>query len=280
MAMTLSACMHCFPMYSVEKVIDIVSELGFGAIELSAVRPHIYYPEDYAKEDIKKIRDLTGSAGLKIVGLHTDDGSSFFSNLTHYNEKVRRWKVNNLKTNAELASLLGTKMISTTPGYYSAIGTPKQKAWEWAKQGLTEAAQTCVNHDVVIALEPCPGTVVADSRDGLLMIEQIGSDNVKLLLDTGHAMMAFHNNWMENGPHPIDSIHDLKKHLVHVHLDDNNGVMDEHLVPGTGVIDFKAILDALRGIKYRGYLSIEIAVRDPRTGFKRSKQYLEPLLKS
>jgi len=280
LAMQLAACMHCFPMYSVEKVIDIVSGLGFKAIELSAVRPHIYYPEDYTKEEVRKIRELTRSAGLKVVGLHADDGSAFFSNLTHHNEKVRRWKINNLKTSAELASLLGTNIITTTSGYYCSVGTRKEKAWEWAKQGLSEAAQECANHGVVIALEPCPGTLIADSRDGLLLVEQIGLDNVKVLLDTGHAMMSFHSSWRENGPHPVDSVYELKEHLVYVHLDDNNGVEDEHLVPGTGVIDFEAVLDALRDIKYRGYLSLELAVRDPRAGFKRSRQYLEPLLKS
>ncbi len=280
MTMQLSACMHCFPMYSVEKTIEITAELGFRMIELAAVRPHIYYPEDHTKDDVKRIGELVRSAGLRTVALHTDDGSAFVSNLTHYNEKVRRWKINNLKTNAELASMLGTRIISTTPGYYLAVGTKKERAWEWAKQGLSEAARTCANYGVTIALEPCPGTIVEDSSDGLSMVEQIGSDNVKLLLDTGHAMMTFHSSWRETGPHPVDAIHDLGDHLVHVHLDDNNGVLDEHLVLGTGVIDFEAVLNALRRVRYKGDLSIEIVVRDPRKGFKDSKRYIEQLLKS
>jgi protein FrlC len=266
-------------MYSVEKTIEIVNELGFKAIELAAVRPHIWYPEDYSKEDIKCVKEAVDSVGLKIVGLHTDDGSPHTSTLVHQNEKARRWKINNLRTNAELASMLGTGMITTTPGYSLTIGTRKEAAWEWAKQGLAEAARACANYGVIIGLEPCPGTIVADSRDGIRMLEDLNLDNVKLILDTGHAMMTFHSSWRENGPHPVDAIYESKKYLEHLHANDNNGINDEHAVPGTGVIDFEAVIKALYDIGYNGYVSLEIVTRDPRKGFKDGKLHLEKYLR-
>ncbi len=279
MTIRLAACMHCFPMYSVESTIEIVRDLGFEAIELSAVRPHIWYPEDYSKEGVRQIREIVDSSGLKVVGLHTDDGSPHTSTLVHQNEKARRWKINNLRTSAELASILDTRMITTTPGYSMAIGTPKETAWEWAMQGLAEAAQACEDYDVIIGLEPCPGTIVADSRDGIRMIRELNLDNVKLILDTGHAMMTFHSSWRENGPHPVDAIRESKQYLLHMHADDNNGVNDEHSVPGTGVIDFEAVVKTLYEINYAGHISLEIVTRDPRKGFKEGKLHLEKYLK-
>jgi len=275
----LAACMHCFPMYSVERTIQIVAELGFKGIELSGVRPHIN-PEDYTKDDLKRLRSLLDSEGLKVVGLHTDDGSPHTSTLVHENERARRWKINHLKTCAEVASQLGAGLVTTTAGYSWTIGTPKEKAWQWVKQGLQEASKSCADYGVVIALEPCPGTVVIDSRDGIKMLDDVSSDNVRLLLDTGHAMISFHNTWKESGPHPVDAILESKKYLAYVHADDNNGMLDEHLVPGTGVIDFEDVVKALRQIGYEGYVSFELGTRDPRRGFKDSKKHLEQFLKS
>jgi sugar phosphate isomerase/epimerase len=77
----------------------------------------------------------------------------------------------------------------------------------------------------------------------------------------------------------VDAIKDLKSYLVHVHINDNSGLADEHLVPGNGVIDFEAIINALHGIGYDGYLALEPLVRDPIKAFKDSKRYISRFLK-
>lgn len=277
--MELCAHMRCFPMYSTEKAVEIVAQLGFKSLEVAAVRPGLSYPDDYTKDDVLKLRDHIRSNGLRVAAIHTDDGSPHTSNLTNYNERVRRWKIEHLKTSAELASLLDADVVSTTCGYSMLTETPRQEAWKWAMEGFTEAAKTSKTHGVSLALEPAPGTIIRDSKDGIRMLDEINMDNVKLLLDTGHAMIASHNSWRENGPTLADSIHDSRKYLIHVHVDDNNGTMDEHLVPGTGVVDFETVLAALRDINYERYLSFEISARDPRKGLRDSKRYIEKLLK-
>jgi sugar phosphate isomerase/epimerase len=166
----------------------------------------------------------------------------------------------------------------TDTGYSMMHGTPVEKAWEWAKAGLTEVAKTCNEFGLVIALEAGPGTIVRDSRDTIRIIKEMGLENIRALLDVGHAMVTFCDFWRENGPHPVDAIHDLKGYLVHLHVHDNQGLLDQHLVPGTGVIDFEAIVDALREVGYSGYMALEPNVRDPIKGFKEGKTYLEKFL--
>lgn len=270
--------MRCFQMYSIEEAVEIVAQLGFKYIEVSALRPGLSYPDDYTRDEVLAFRDHARSNGLKVAAIHTDDGSHHTSNLTNANEKIRRWKINHLKTSAELASLLEADVISTTCGYSMTVETPREKAWEWAVNGLTEAGKVSRAHGVAVALEPAPGTIVRDSRDGVRMLDEIKLDNVKLLLDTGHAMIASYSSLRENGPDLVESIHGAREYLIHVHVDDNNGFSDEHSVPGTGVIDFEAAVAALRDINYDRYLSFEISVRDPRKGLRDSKRYLERLM--
>ena len=265
-------------MYSIERAVEIVAQLGFKYVEVSAMRPGLSYPDDYTRDEVLAFRDYLRSNGLKVGAIHTDDGTHHTSNLTNANEKVRRWKTSHLKMSAELASLLETNLISTTCGYSMTVETPRETAWKWAVSGLTEVGKAANSYGVAVALEPAPGTIVRDSKDGMQMIEEIKLDNVNLLLDTSHAMIASHSSLRENGPDLAEAIHDAGKRLVHIHIDDNNGISDEHLVPGTGVVDFEAVVAALQDINYDRCLSFEISVRDPRKGLRDGKRYLEKFM--
>jgi sugar phosphate isomerase/epimerase len=43
-----------------------------------------------------------------------------------------------------------------------------------------------------------------------------------------------------------------------VHLDDNNGQRDQHLIPGEGEFEFSPFLAALQSARYSGYLGVEL----------------------
>jgi sugar phosphate isomerase/epimerase len=45
---------------------------------------------------------------------------------------------------------------------------------------------------------------------------------------------------------------------LHIHLDDNRGDFDSHLVPGRGSIDFAALFRALSESGYDGFASVEL----------------------
>src|SRR5438045_8328754 len=96
-------------------------------------------------------------------------------------------------------------------------------------------------------------------------------DLVHLLLDTGHLAFA--------GDDPIAAARDYAHRIKHVHLKDVrpqvvSKVREENLsfqqgveegvftVPGDGVIDFVAVLEALGGAGYEGWLVVE-AEQDP-----------------
>jgi sugar phosphate isomerase/epimerase len=73
---------------------------------------------------------------------------------------------------------------------------------------------------------------------------------MKVLLDVGHVNVG--------GEDPSDSVRKAREYLAHVHIHDNDGTKDQHLVPGDGKIDFAPIVKALREVGYDGYVSAEL----------------------
>ena len=66
--------------------------------------------------------------------------------------------------------------------------------------------------------------------------------------DTGHANL--------NGPQ-VQEILAVGKHLRAIHLNDNSGITDDHMLPGQGTMDVDGIMDALMEVGFQGPLTLE-----------------------
>ena len=60
------------------------------------------------------------------------------------------------------------------------------------------------------------------------------------------------------GDYPNISVYRLGKHIIHLHVSDNDGVTNVHWRPGMGKIDWVAMFQALKDIGYDGVVSIEL----------------------
>ena len=94
-------------------------------------------------------------------------------------------------------------------------------------------------------------------RDAPANIRQVLNELPDLLchLDLGHCNLC--------GSSPEAMIRAFADRLHHIHLHDNNGQADLHLPPGTGTIDWPAVMQALREVGYDGTITLEIFSPDP-----------------
>lgn len=112
------------------------------------------------------------------------------------------------------------------------------------------------DHGVGIALENLfshgsKPHFTASSANLLRLVEAIGTPNVGICWDTGHALI--------NG---LDQYAELKRigtHLKALHLQDGDGKVDLHYCPFYGKCDWKGITRALAEIGYANDLTFEIA---------------------
>ena len=87
-------------------------------------------------------------------------------------------------------------------------------------------------------------------KESLEMVEEIGSDNLKLMVD------SYHTN-LEEDPETIwDYLGSIADKVSHLHLAD-----DTRRAPGTGHFDFKRFLTAFEKKKFPGFASIETIMK-------------------
>lgn len=143
---------------------------------------------------------------------------------------------------------------------------------QWAEFGarLNKIADYLVGQGIKMAYHHHMGTVV-ETADEIERFFQVTTENVGIVLDTGHAVMG--------GADPVQIIRNHSSRIVHVHCKDiRKPVVDRVLredmsfldgvlegmftVPGDGDIDFAAIMAELAAINYQDWIIIE-AEQDP-----------------
>ena len=141
----------------------------------------------------------------------------------------------------------------------------RQRIHDWNVRWFHDLVSTAERLGVYINLEntfdsrhlqrpedpPHPYTT---AEDMLQLLRDIGSNHIRLCLDTGHA-----NNSGQDIPSMIRA---FRSDLATVHLNDNYGYKrdsfsDLHLFPGEGNLAWKPIMDALKDIRFSGVMNIE-----------------------
>jgi sugar phosphate isomerase/epimerase len=187
-------------------------------------------------------------------------------------ESVRKESVEYVHKSIEFASHLGAGVI------YACSLNPcppesRSKAMALLKQDLADFADHAKATDLRFGLEPFPTGELATVRETNDVIRETGSNNLGIVLDTGHAAIS--------GEALGESVRISKGNIIHVHLNNNDGVGDIHWPPQVGKLtpdDFRDFLVELRNQDYRGNLSIELAKPRPIVDTMiRSRQFLEKL---
>jgi len=236
------------------KSVDKLAELNFDGIELM--------PYDCAKLGAKEISELIKSYDLELsaVGtgiLYVKRGLS----LTDPEKSVRDAAIKAVTEFAEFAEKCNSSIliIGLIRGK-APKDAPNEKVLELLRQSVEQCAKVAADRGLVLAVEPInryETNLINTAEEAMRFSDQIKYDNVKMLVDT------FHMNIEERDI--CGAILRASGRIAHVHLADSN-----RLAPGLGHIDFVGIIDSLRRIGYRGYLSAEVM---PKPSFEKAAEY-------
>lgn len=106
---------------------------------------------------------------------------------------------------------------------------------------------------------------VSQPRNLRNYIFDIDSPLFGFCLDSGHLNLA--------GGNPANAVKLYGERLFAVHLHDNHGATDEHLVPGRGTIHFTDLKEALRNIGFQGVCNFELKEFNPETDLPALEQF-------
>lgn len=257
-----------------EEIMKGLRQLGFDGIELGIFDP----AKDCSSGEVRKTNELLKRYNLEVPSPYVDIAVHWpLAAFTHPDAKVRRDVTQLLKTSLETAKSFGTKMVGISPdcdGFSASVWSEFQGRLELDERRNSDCVDAAADADLKLAFEYKPKetrnfSLIANADAVLRLIDQVGSSNLGVLLDTGHAMYA-----KEDLPTTVEK---LDKTLFHVHLCDNYGDWDDDLAPGV-VHDFTQFFGTLKRTGYKGFVGLDIfQLQDPFGECRRSKEYIDQM---
>ncbi|OLN21970.1 sugar phosphate isomerase [Domibacillus antri] len=233
------------PSYPLDDVINRLSSFGYDAIEIGCASPHAW-PDYLSKERRQEILALLKQKNLKVAAMLPAPGGGPGMNPSSPLSEERAFTINHYKEVVRLAHEWECPTVMWIAGWV-VHGTQQQDAWNYSLEGLGDVAKYAKELGVTMVVEPTPAdsNLIETADDALLLSEQTGASNVKVMFDTFHAL---YRNEVAS-----DYVYRMADKLHHVHIADS-----DRLPPGQGRCDFPAVLKALKEINYDGYLSMEV----------------------
>jgi D-psicose/D-tagatose/L-ribulose 3-epimerase len=216
-----------------------IKEAGFDGVELP-----LFTPAGFATADIAK--------GLAQYGLECTicsvltGGLSMLSDDAAVRKQTRVHMEEVVKTAAEVGAKIVAGPLYSPVGYLPGRRRTADE-WKWAVDCYQSLGPVLAQYGVTIAVEPLnrfETFFLNFADDAVAFCDQIGHPNVGILFDT------FHANIEEKDI--ASAYRKVGRHLKHVHTCEN-----DRGIPGSGHVEWKAVFEALRDVKYDGWLTIE-----------------------
>lgn len=254
--------------YPLQEAIHRLDAVGYQGIEVWGGRPHAYRHDlDDQMDEILSLLDDRQIAVCNFIPAQF----RYPSILCSLNEKVRKDSVRYIEDAIDNALIFGAPYVSLCPGM-TLHGQPLDDGWAQLRKSIQELLDYSEGKDLKLLIEPAheyESTLIRTVDEGLRMLSEIGSKRLGILLDTGHANL--------NGESLVTAVHKLADVPLHIHIDDNHGTSDAHLIPGEGEIDFQAFAEALEDIDYQGFISAELGFQYTLNPDRAVKQSYEAL---
>jgi len=227
--------------FSMENIIDEAAKAGYDGLEIG-IGPNYWNHPIYNKEERRKIIEHTHSAKIEIASLC----AHFLWNLgfAHPDERIRSFSVDLVKDTIEIAREMEAKVI-LLPAADTPLTKPPE-SYRLFKQSILGCVETAEKKHVILAVEGVGREFMKTANQQLAFVKEVDSKWVGAYFDVGNSAM-----W---GFDPAQEIRLIGPYLAQVHVKDTAGKRF-----GQGTIDFKAVMKALRDVKYDGYLIVELA---------------------
>ncbi|UCF08144.1 MAG: sugar phosphate isomerase/epimerase, partial [Thermoplasmata archaeon] len=185
-------------------------------------------------------------------------------NIASLDTKAREYALAQVTEAIEISAALDIEVVTLHPGHRSPLGAYfPEKALENHQNSLQKLDEAGREHGITLALENMPKMWISLCASAEEIRAAIDGTSMKICYDIGHANISG----------DVEGFLELSSKIANLHLHDNFGKVDRHLVLGEGDIDIPGILNQLKG--YNGLFVIECMNLEE--GIK-SKAVLEKML--
>jgi sugar phosphate isomerase/epimerase len=280
--MRLAFSSNAYLKYPFDEAASRIAALGYDGLELLADVPHAWPAGllDVQKREIlqamERWRLAFSNINAFMMNAINDRRQPYWHpSFIEPEPNYRQVRIDHTKRALDLCAFLGAPHITTEPGGPIAPGQSRQDAIDLFVEVLKPLAQHAHDKGVLLLIEPEPELLLETTDQYLEVAERLNAPSIGLNFDVGHAFCV-----REDLPRAIAK---LAPHIRHYHLEDIAATrVHHHLVPGTGAIDFKAVVSAIRATGYDGWLTVELYpfLDDPDTAARQALEVLRPLVQS
>lgn len=217
-----------------------IAQAGFSAIEFG-------FP---SHADIPALEAAHRALGLEIVLFNQDVPVWDAANRGYLVDERRRVEFQRTLGEAlDIARRLGVQKVMLPCGVEVAEQT-RQAQRDCMLANLRAAAPQAERAGVMLTIEVLnpvdnPGYFLTSADEALAIVREVNHPLVRFQLDTYHVTVL--------GGDPLRLIREQAPWIGHIQFADAPGRHE----PGTGKIDFAALLDAAQAAGYRGYIGLE-----------------------
>ncbi|MCL2472048.1 MAG: sugar phosphate isomerase/epimerase [Treponema sp.] len=215
----------------------------------------------YSVYEMLQIREWCGELGLAVKGVHASSGENN-ADLKHYvspNEYNRLAGLELIKNRVDLAHLLDAEAIVLHLDLpwqrFEAEKDYRDHFYKNTQKSFDELESYCTSRRIRVCVEngiipPAHTRYMFDT-----LFSRYNNDYMGLCFDTGHANIMCGENRLEFAERYNDRLF-----MIHIH--DNKGKEDEHLLPFTGSFDWEGFAPVLARSPYRFPLLVESSYRE------------------
>ena len=263
----------CFQHYPFDKVAKLLSEFGMREIELWGVAQHLdlFHATDARVDSVRRVLMDHGLS----TWCFTPEQVLYPINIASGDEDLRTDSVARFCRAADICAILGARYLFLTSGRGYETEAP-ESAWDRAADSLAQVAEYARRSGVRCLLEPLQRVetnILLDARGLRRMLDDIGADNMDVVLDTVAMATA--------GDTVADYFALFGSRLAHVQIVD--GTPAGHLVWGDGTLPLGHYVSDLAESGYAGKITFEpfgngSYALDPVAAWKRNLAAIEPYL--
>ena len=259
-----------------EHLLEIAAH-GFESVELFATRTHFDY---HSPTTVADLQQWLADAGLELHSVHAPIAESFIAGrwgepitLASPDPELRAYAVSEAEQALYVARRIPTKVLVAHLGVPRSVTSPPgANSRDGARRSVEHLQRLAGALQVGISVE-----VIANELSRVASLVHFVEEDLEtpagICLDFGHAHL--------DGD-LLDAIETASGHLAAIHVNDNRGTSDDHLVPFEGTIDWPAAMTAIQKVGYDQTLVVEVAPHGTPKGTlaraKKARQRLEGLL--
>jgi len=252
-----------------ERQLALAKEIGVEGVQLWAVdydnsTPCFFDPDRCNAECRRKVLEVVESFSLEVSGLCAQlSGSRGFGGLDDPEGLDKR--VEKTKKILELASFIGSPIVTTHPGHISE--DKRDKTYGIIKKSISEIASYAEDVNAYFAVE----TGMEHPRVLKMFIEDVSKEALRVNYDPAN-LLRYGTEEVING------VRELGKWIVHTHAKDYNPKTGRATV-GEGLVPWNEYLRELKDQGYNGWLALEDETGiDVINSLKKGRRFLSNLI--